>query len=378
MKSLLQKALLLVASITVGWTICELALRMWTPQALADKTVRVADPVFHHAMKPSASYILRQPEFEVEVKTNSLGLRDDEPTPSDESALRILILGDSFVEGYGVPVESCFVHKLQTMLVATSGVKRVRVYNFGVAGYSPIIEYLLLKEKGLPLRPHIVVLNYDMTDVQEDYLYGEDAEYDALGAPLRVKPSSLNFGKTSIIPQGAFKTWLHEKSYLFSLISSFINRYNRYPPIGESGDIYASRFRHTIDSSDENWKQYFLNSQKYIKLIAALCEQNGIRFILSVAPRGNQVSGLEWIEERKHYGWGTTVFKSAIFTSLEEFARTNHIPYLDMTPTFRRRSRGDLYFPIDGHWTNRGNQVAADTLYAFLLNHGYIDPNLPN
>lgn len=378
MKSLVQNALLLVAGIAVACAICELALRLWTPQVLAHKAVRVADPVLHHAMNPSSSYILKQPEFEVEVRTNSLGLRDGEPMPVDRHAFRILILGDSFVEGYGVPAESCFVHKLQEMFVEGFGQNRVRVYNFGVAGYSPIIEYLLLKEKGLGLHPHLVVLNYDMTDVQEDYLYGESAEFDEQGTPLRVHPSARNFGDPSVLPEGALKTWLHEHSYLMSLVSNFVNPYKRFPPIGESGDIYASRFRHTLDSTKENWETYFVNSQKYVKQIADLCAQNGITFILAVAPRGNQVSGLEWTEERKQYGWGTKVFDSAIFASLEEFARKNGIAYLDMTPTFRRRSRGDLYFPIDGHWTTRGNQVAADTLYAFLLEHGYVDLNVPN
>jgi hypothetical protein len=355
--------------LVLGLLLAEVVLRIWTPSILANRAVRRSDPIYHHSLRPLSSYIERTPEYVVEMETNSIGLRGPEYVPGHEKEFKIVVLGDSFVEGFGVPIESCLVHRLEERLNSLENrAAKYVVFNFGVAGYSPLLEYLVLRDKALLLEPQLVVLCYDMSDVQEDVLYAEDAVFDSMGVPVRVNPTSPKFGSVGLFPRGALQTFLKDHSYLYSLLSAYAQTLKPHP-LFELGNIHAGRFMHTVDSTSERWDVHFRQSESYVKLIIEMLRQRNIPFALSVHPMGHQVNKIEWTEGRRIWGLESRVYNSAIMRSLELFAEHNSTPFLDMTETFRRRSRGDLYYPVDGHWTARGNQVAADTLFHFLLEH---------
>jgi hypothetical protein len=363
----LVKSSLLVLGTGIAVLGVELGLRLWTPRVLAYKAVGLSDPVFNHAFRPSSKYREITTEYDVEYAINSAGLRDYEYVPTTADEFRIVMLGDSFTEGGGVPVESCFVKIVEYRLNAEFGhSRRFTVFNFGIPSYSPILEYLLLKEKALSLHPNLVVLNFDMTDVQDDFMYGQDADFDSLGVPIAVHPSIPSYGFVRFFPRGIVQTSLHEHSYLFSLLSVWVNGLKPAQQI-RSGDITSGVYSHTLDSSDAPWRRYFDQSESYIHVSWSLCSKHHIPFVLTVYPTGHQVSDLEWVIGRSRFGLGLIVPQSAIFKSLAIFARRDSIPFLDMTPAFRERSNGRLYFRQDRHWTPSGHQVAADTLTQFLL-----------
>ena len=373
LSAMVRNLVLLCFAFTVAILLAELLLRIWTPKVLSYRSVRRSDTNRHHALQPSASYVLEEPEFRVEVKTNSMGLRGAEYIPSGRHEFKIIMLGDSFVEGYGVPVESCMVERLarKPNTIPNCGGRYV-VFNFGVAGYSPILEYLYLKERGLPLDPQLVILCYDMSDVQEDFLYAQDAVFDSAGVPVRVRPSWREFGNVRWFPKGPIHDFLQEHSLVFALVRPLIDELKPRPRF-EPGNIYAARFMHTIDSTDECWGKYFQQSESYIKLISDTLKKRNIQFLLAVHPRGHQVSANEWTEGRKYFGLGPAICNSAIFKSLQTFCEKNSIPFLNMTETFRRRSKGDLYFRTDDHWTSAGHRVACDTLFSYLQLLGLLD-----
>src|ERR1700730_7540237 len=63
------------------------------------------DPLLGWRKRPGSSVTYRHREFTVESRINQLGLRDPERGYSaPEGCVRILALGDSFVEGYTVPL----------------------------------------------------------------------------------------------------------------------------------------------------------------------------------------------------------------------------------------------------------------------------------
>src|SRR5207249_2880840 len=66
-----------------------------------------ADPLLGWRKKPGARATYRRREYTVEVAINAQGLRDRERRETVEAgSFRILALGDSFVEGYAVPLEA--------------------------------------------------------------------------------------------------------------------------------------------------------------------------------------------------------------------------------------------------------------------------------
>jgi hypothetical protein len=94
--------------------------------------------------------------------TNSLGLRDAEVR--DDGAARILAMGDSCTWGWAVPQDASYPAVLERLLGERFGAGRYRVINAGTPGYTSLQGVLYLRQRGLPLRPAIVVLGYGFND----------------------------------------------------------------------------------------------------------------------------------------------------------------------------------------------------------------------
>jgi len=129
------------------------------------------DPFLIYAPKPNARATYRTDEFVEEVRTNSLGLRDDEPADPSTLASRILVLGDSMTFGHGVSAEEAYPNVLER-LYAERGGGRVEVINAGVKGYGTDQEIVLFFERLQRLRPDVVVVGLYVNDFYDNVMRG--------------------------------------------------------------------------------------------------------------------------------------------------------------------------------------------------------------
>jgi hypothetical protein len=365
--------LLLIGGALLGWALCEALLRIWTPEVLSDKKVRRSDPVLNHSLVPSSAYEFKNAEWDVEYRTNAEGFRDHEFPGERDSVFRIAVLGDSFAEGFGVALDSCFVKRLERSLNEASGRRKFAVMNFGLQGYSPLIEYVLLTTRVLQFRPDLVIQCYDMSDVKDDYLYGMLTEFDGRRRPMSVLPVKPTDFQNHVPLWWRIRAFFQSDSYLYSLAALALARRSTDPNPGAGiGRIEGVGGRHMMDSTDEYWGPWFAASQRYLRMTIDTLRATGIPYVLCTYPYGIQVGPAEWQEGRKVYGFGPGVYESAIFPSLNQFAREEQVPFLNMTLAFRKRSDGTLYYRYDPHWTPRGHAVAADTLLCFLRDQGLL------
>jgi hypothetical protein len=56
---------------------------------------------------------------------------------------------------------------------------------------------------------------------------------------------------------------------------------------------------------------------------------------------------------------------------LSDFAQSNDIEFLNLTPTFWEQAikRGELYHYADPHWNQAGNDLAAQTIAEYIKSH---------
>lgn len=108
----------------------------------------IRSDLFGFRLAPGIRVPMRGPEYDVEVATNSLGMRDHEIGP--KSGPRILLLGDSFAMGYGVNQDQTFADLLEKDL-------SVEVVNAGTGGYEIIQQRRVLAEYGSLVQPDLVV-----------------------------------------------------------------------------------------------------------------------------------------------------------------------------------------------------------------------------
>ena len=99
------------------------------------------------------------------IRTNSLGLRDDEvPPDKGKDEYRILVLGESTAFGDEVEKEEIFLEVLEEDLDRRSPHCRISVINAAVTGYSLFQSYKYLELRGLALEPDLVLIYHGYND----------------------------------------------------------------------------------------------------------------------------------------------------------------------------------------------------------------------
>jgi len=152
-----------VARVLFSRTTLNLGLEMW--KYAKDVKLRSADPEIGHRHRPNAHAQL----MGVDVKTNSLGLRDVEraiPKPAD--VYRIVVLGDSITFGWGVPFEHTFCQVLERKLNEKPPIpgKRFEVVNTGVGNSNTSMEVKYFEAEGYKLEPDLVLLAWFINDAE--------------------------------------------------------------------------------------------------------------------------------------------------------------------------------------------------------------------
>jgi hypothetical protein len=133
---------------------------------------RVRDPVREHAFQPNCTGVAYWGPAKWQIATNSLGFRDEKvrQVPAEDSRPRLLMLGDSFTEGF-CPWPDSFVGK------TAAHFPQYDFLNGGVASYSPS-NYLnvarMVLAAGVQFDEAMVFI--DISDAQDEAAYYRDID----------------------------------------------------------------------------------------------------------------------------------------------------------------------------------------------------------
>jgi len=171
-------------------------------------------PSRHHRLQPNFRYRHKDIEYDYLWENNALGMRDRERSiTKDSNTFRILVLGDSMVQGYGVPLEQSMVYLLEKNLNQNSNFsQKIEILNGGTFGYSPFLEFLYLQELMPSIKPDLVMVAFFVgNDVGDDYFYTQQAKFNSGGSATfttlnwpwdyRNKVLKQEFKKTTLQPQ---------------------------------------------------------------------------------------------------------------------------------------------------------------------------------
>lgn len=130
---------------------------MWR-YATAIKRKTPENPALGHEHKPNASKEL----YGTEIRTNSLGLREDRDleVPKPAGTKRLLVLGDSITLAWGVDVEQGFCARLDRALEGWE------VINSGVGNYNSSAEAATYEKLQL-LEPDAVMVAFYINDIEQ-------------------------------------------------------------------------------------------------------------------------------------------------------------------------------------------------------------------
>jgi hypothetical protein len=116
------------------------------------------DPLLSYTLRPGRCRFANR-EFDVELRINSLGVRDDETALA---APEIVVLGDSFAMGWGVAQEQAFPQRLARLTGR-------RVLNTGVSSYGTARELELLRRVDTKAMSNLVIQYSDNDELENRF-----------------------------------------------------------------------------------------------------------------------------------------------------------------------------------------------------------------
>jgi hypothetical protein len=363
------RVVFLVAVIFTTIGVVETAFILWDLRTHAFSIARAPDLGFgirswtvHHAMRPG----FNSPN----IHTNSFGLRSPEvAVPKPAGTIRVLLLGDSFTFGLRVKDDEVFGRRLEEMLRGKYGAAPVEVVSAGVISYCPLLEYLQYRHHLHVLEPDLVVLNFDMSDVQDHMAYSRDAVVGRDGAPLFVTEPSLRNQAPSAMPKLLLFEWLGRR---IQGAQGRVESTLKGIPFVRDQD----RYLWALDGGPE-WDAEARNAMAPILDLSRLLERDGIPLLLATYPQPWQVSAdatpMPPIRDQYGVGRNTVHLNDRPFGKLASFASSHHIPFVNATSAFRQDAApASLFLGYDFHFTPRGHQVYADVLGQFITEHSMI------
>ena len=380
----LALVLLLGFGAIVGAAIVEVGLRL-RPIPDVDLGHVESDPILHHRLRKS----WRGRVLGVPFETNALGLRDREyDARKPVGTYRLFMLGDSFTEGGGFPLDDTVAKRVERGLAQAHCGKRVEVVNGGTVSYSPILEYLQLKTIGLGLSPDLIVLNFDMTDVHDDVVRTPAARLDAQGLPIAVpsdrrieaavmlpplrKPRLLGF--LDPVERGVNRLLIYQEVRSSRLGRAVFGPLKvtpeRVQTLGLVGDARYDIEAITRDGQWPGGRAAWALTERYITAIHRLALTHDARFVLVVYPHAQQVSATASLMGRRFVGLGPGLYASERpFEILEGLGSREGFPVVNLLHLFRMREsrEGPLFREDDIHHTAAGARVFAEGILAALL-----------
>ena len=114
--------------------------------------------ILGHEHKKNETAILQS----VEIRTNSLGMRGDEPRNWDTIRRRVLFIGSSITLGWGVPEEDTMTVLLDEALGSDT-----EVLNAGIGNYNAVRYIRAFLQSGKNLSPSDIVVHYFVNDAEK-------------------------------------------------------------------------------------------------------------------------------------------------------------------------------------------------------------------
>ena len=315
--------------------------------------------------EPSDTFIVNLLTYDVKYH-HDLKLKEKLHAPREE-AFRVMFLGDSFTWGATSPEDS-FPHQVEDMFQkgGVPGVPRLDVqsFNLGMISYSPSIYGVVLRDYASELRPHLVVLAVDDSDLQDDLVYSPMVMKDSDGLPVSVYPAPPG------VPQ-----WLlpiARKIKLVRLTMAALHRRrlkdDRIKRDPRDKKLFTNRYSHYIPENESEWEPEFSRSVQLIDAIVRYCRKHEIQIAIVNYPYPPAVTRRYGIGWRKIFGLeGDRIYDPAWHRVQRRYAESKQVPYYDFTDDLRLlKDHEGVYSERDGHFSAAGNKLLAEELVRFI------------
>jgi len=378
---LLRRSCLVVLSSLLAIALAEVVLRVGGQHIVAEgewlavgRLLKTDDDLLGYSLNPGSRRLATMGgDFAFITRINSAGFRDvDHPVEKPLDRKRILVLGDSFIFGAGVPEEETLTRRLE------SGTPGTEVINTGVPGYDLGQEYLFYKVRGRRYRPDLVLLAFfinDLTLVPELEVIDDP---EGLPAAYRYRPEVERKlerrDQPTRNPITIVARWLTDHSALYLLIHQRLSSHGGGEIIPGGRDVFVFKSEYD-EATSRAWERAY----RILDDLKRLSIENGSRLAVILVPAPWQTSReawLEWVASQKLPE--DSLSRTRPQEMVTAWCARSATPCLDLREAFEQGDVHQLYFRHDQHWTSSGHRLAAMNVAQFLRANHLIGPRRPH
>jgi hypothetical protein len=301
------------------------------------------NPAFGVWHRPNGHYFHQGGCYSVEYFTNSYGARDSERS-LHSNGYRTIVLGDSFIEGLGLPADQ----RLTNILEKKTGQEHL---NFSTSGDFGPLQYALLYKT--------LASNFDHAEVLVGVLPDNDFRdmdlaWGKIHYPGRYRPYYAD--DFSVVYEGHFDpnagegTWNHIEAFLRAYLASY-----------HVGQYIYSRLYWQRQEPYSGYNDYtdvdLARLKKALGDIKNTADAHQARVTVFLIPTLNDFLRLH----QSH--------ADRLGPVLESWGQEAGIPVKDLLPEMNALAEDNFrsyFLTCDGHWSAQGNSTAADILKTWL------------
>ncbi|MEX2364638.1 MAG: SGNH/GDSL hydrolase family protein, partial [Balneolaceae bacterium] len=296
------------------------------------------DSLLEYTYAKNLDVAVRNENYQVEVRTNSLGFRDEEWNINPD-ANNILVLGDSFTAGFGLPKEKRWADIFEDSLSGRNNL-HPKIYNAAISGYS--LQQMAAGASGLfsKVQPQKVIIGVYLAGLErmkDPYIYFEG---------YTVRKSQVKYvGKKE------------NQLYFFLFRNEFLQ--NREYSLLKHSALYnfvQTRIRYLAYNRQKN--EMISNNEALAKEAGyLLSELSG-----KLKDAGAEVIVLPVIQHNAEGVFDPYVLKA--YEIVKEQMANQDIDFVDLLPAFKIEVEkgANLWINGDSHWNERAHQLAAEEL----------------
>ncbi len=352
------KPLMVVAGLVVGALAAELLARLVEPPVGGDMLLPIASlgqpdgmysphPTLRSAPTPGFEGVVRSVGLEVPVRFNQVGCRGPEPGPRSE---RWIAVGDSFTIALQVPWEASFPALLAERLDS-------EVLNCGVDGYSTwqARERYRLVDDAAP-SDGVLLVFFLGNDLSDNSRTRKEQPLEGLEEP---PPTSRR--------AGTVERWLIAHSYLYGYGHLALARWKLREPDAEKRRLMADELGVFASAGEKRLEDQLHDTRLALTSLRDEARQRGDRLVVAVAPPVFAVDPARAAPTLAMVGLEGADMDAPRRALLELLEREG-VEACDLSPALEAAvGAGEApYLLLDGHWSEAGHRVVADTLAGCL------------
>lgn len=316
------------------------------------------------------------PRWNVQYKFNNEGARDKERTPESPNT-RLLFLGDSFIEGYGIKQKDRLSDKVESKL-------GVECLNFAVSGIGQTQMRLIYEDFGEKYDHDAVFISfYPYNDFKDNDFRLRKTLYGNRYRPYSVKDSLGNYQLKYYLSSAEESDYYSDKVLPRSLrnqINAIIRSdssvktkiYRLFTEFTYSGSKikeivdHTKSFKNELRPMEEDFHLEVKDEVSWDILVYELSlmkEMAGERPVFLML-----IPNIYDFEYKDKYNQ-----KSFVQTRLKELSNDLEIHLVDFLKEMNPKNYRKLYINNDDHWNERGNELAMKILLEHINEHGLID-----